>query len=77
MAARQAQLKLHQLPRPVCKGLGTHAGDMICEIALAIEMGADAVDIGKNIHLHPTLGQSDRHRGRSGAWQLHRFATCS
>ena len=29
---------------------GTHAGDMIGEIALAIEMGADAVDIGKTIH---------------------------
>lgn len=28
------------------------------EIALAIEMGADAVDIGKAIHLHPTLGES-------------------
>lgn len=27
--------------------VGTHAGDMIGEIALAIEMGADAVDIGK------------------------------
>jgi len=25
---------------------------------LAIEMGADAVDIGKTIHLHPTLGES-------------------
>lgn len=31
---------------------------MIGEIALAIEMGADAVDIGKTIHLHPTLGES-------------------
>jgi len=36
--------------------VGTHAGDMIGEIALAIEMGADAVDIGKTIHPHPTLG---------------------
>jgi len=36
----------------------THAGDMIGEIALAIEMGADAVDIGKTIHPHPTLGES-------------------
>ena len=32
--------------------------DMIGEIALAIEMGADAVDIGKTIHPHPTLGES-------------------
>jgi dihydrolipoamide dehydrogenase len=38
--------------------VGTHAGDMIGEIALAIEMGADALDIGKTIHPHPTLGES-------------------
>ena len=38
--------------------VGTHAGDMIGEIALAIEMGADAVDIGKTILPHPTLGES-------------------
>ncbi len=31
---------------------------MIGEIALAIEMGADAVDIGKTIHQHPTLSES-------------------
>jgi dihydrolipoamide dehydrogenase len=38
--------------------VGTHAGDLISEIALAIEMGADEVDIGKTIHPHPTLGES-------------------
>ena len=38
--------------------VGTHAGDMIGEVALAIEMGADAVDLGKTIHPHPTLGES-------------------
>eukprot|EP01031_Cornospumella_fuschlensis_P052220 gene52220-63830_t len=38
--------------------VAAHAGDMIGEIALAIEMGADAVDIGKTIHPHPTLGES-------------------
>ncbi len=38
--------------------VGMHAGDMIGEVALAIEMGADAVDIGKTIHPHPTLGES-------------------
>ena len=38
--------------------VGTHAGDLISEIALAVEMGADAVDIGKTIHPHPTLGES-------------------
>jgi dihydrolipoamide dehydrogenase len=38
--------------------VGTHAGDLISELALAIEMGADAVDIGKTIHPHPTLSES-------------------
>ncbi|MFA5490488.1 MAG: dihydrolipoamide dehydrogenase, partial [Candidimonas sp.] len=38
--------------------VGTHAGDLISEIALAIEMGADSTDIGKTIHPHPTLGES-------------------
>jgi dihydrolipoamide dehydrogenase len=38
--------------------VGPAAGDMIGEICLAIEMGADAVDIGKTIHPHPTLGET-------------------
>ena len=38
--------------------VGTHAGDLISEIALAIEMGADAVDVGRTIHPHPTLSES-------------------
>ena len=38
--------------------VGTGAGDLISEVALAVEMGADAVDIGKTIHPHPTLGES-------------------
>jgi dihydrolipoamide dehydrogenase len=38
--------------------VGPHAGDMIGEICLAIEMGCDAVDIGKTIHPHPTMGES-------------------
>ncbi|GAA4340363.1 dihydrolipoyl dehydrogenase [Pigmentiphaga soli] len=38
--------------------VGTGAGDLISEVALAIEMGADMVDIGKTIHPHPTLGES-------------------
>jgi len=38
--------------------VGTHAGDIIGEICLAIEMGADASDIGHTIHPHPTLGES-------------------
>ncbi len=38
--------------------VGTSAGDLISEVCLAIEMGADAEDIGKTIHPHPTLGES-------------------
>src|SRR3954453_2058401 len=38
--------------------VGTGAGDLISEIAHAIEMGSDATDIGKTIHPHPTLGES-------------------
>jgi len=38
--------------------VGTNAGDLISELALAIEMGADAVDIGRTIHPHPTLSES-------------------
>ena len=38
--------------------VGTHAGDLIGEVCLAIEMGADAIDIAKTIHPHPTLGES-------------------
>ncbi|MCE1182157.1 MAG: dihydrolipoyl dehydrogenase [Rhodocyclales bacterium] len=38
--------------------VGPSAGDMIGEVCLAIEMGCDAVDIGKAIHPHPTLGET-------------------
>ena len=38
--------------------VGTHAGDMAGEVALAIEMGADAMVIGKTIYPSPTLGES-------------------
>jgi len=38
--------------------VGTDAGNLISEICLAIEMGADAVDIGKTIHPHPTLSET-------------------
>ena len=38
--------------------VGLNAGDLISEVCLAIEMGADAEDIGKTIHPHPTLGES-------------------
>jgi dihydrolipoamide dehydrogenase len=38
--------------------VGNCAGDLIAEIALAIEMGADAADIGMTIHPHPTLSET-------------------
>jgi len=38
--------------------VGVHAGDLIAELALAIEMGAEAGDIGATIHPHPTLSES-------------------
>ena len=38
--------------------VGTHAGDLISEVCLAIEMGCEPTDIGKTIHPHPTLGES-------------------
>jgi dihydrolipoamide dehydrogenase len=38
--------------------VGIEAGNLISEVCLAIEMGADAVDIGKTIHPHPTLSES-------------------
>jgi dihydrolipoamide dehydrogenase len=38
--------------------VGTNAGDLIAEVVLAIEMGADAADIGLTIHPHPTLSET-------------------
>jgi dihydrolipoamide dehydrogenase len=38
--------------------VGTGAGDLISEMALGVEMGADATDIGKTIHPHPTTSES-------------------
>src|SRR5436190_1785461 len=38
--------------------VGTNAGDLISEVAHAIEMGSDATDIGKTIHPHPTTSES-------------------
>ena len=38
--------------------VGVHAGDLIAEAALAIEMGAEAADIAHTIHPHPTLSES-------------------
>ena len=38
--------------------VGPAAGDLIAEVALAVEMGADAEDIGLTIHLHPTLSET-------------------
>jgi dihydrolipoamide dehydrogenase len=41
-----------------CGIVGPSAGDLIAEAALAIEMGADAADIGLTIHPHPTLSET-------------------
>ncbi len=38
--------------------VGVHAGELISEVALAIEMGCEVHDIGSTIHPHPTLGES-------------------
>ena len=38
--------------------VGTNAGDLISEVGLAIEMGADAHDIGLTVHPHPTLSET-------------------
>jgi dihydrolipoamide dehydrogenase len=38
--------------------VGTNAGELIAEVGLAIEMGADAADIGLTIHAHPTLSET-------------------
>jgi dihydrolipoamide dehydrogenase len=38
--------------------VGSHAGELISEVALAIEMGAEAADIGLTIHPHPTLSET-------------------
>ncbi|MGF6778835.1 dihydrolipoyl dehydrogenase [Paraburkholderia sp. GAS334] len=49
----------HETHRVIGGGIvGLNAGDLISEVCLAIEMGADAADIGKTIHPHPTLGES-------------------
>ena len=38
--------------------VGPHAGDLIAEAVLALEMGADMSDIGLTVHPHPTLGET-------------------
>jgi len=38
--------------------VGTNAGELIAEVALAIEMGADAHDVGLTVHPHPTLSET-------------------
>ena len=41
-----------------CGIVGPNAGDLIAEAALAIEMGAEAEDVGLTIHPHPTLSET-------------------
>jgi len=38
--------------------VGSNAGELIAEVGLAIEMGADAADVGLTIHPHPTLSET-------------------
>ena len=38
--------------------VGTSAGDLISEVALAVELGADAADVGLTVHPHPTLSET-------------------
>ncbi|MEM7705258.1 MAG: dihydrolipoyl dehydrogenase [Pseudomonadota bacterium] len=48
-----------QTERVVGGGIvGPHAGDLIAEVGLAIEMGCDAADVGLTIHPHPTLSET-------------------
>ena len=62
IGARQGKTKL--LFDPETKQIlgigivGPSAGDIISEGVLAIEMGADAMDIGLSVHPHPTLGET-------------------
>jgi dihydrolipoamide dehydrogenase len=49
----------HDTDRVIGAGIvGPNAGDLIAEVALAIEMGADATDLGHTIHPHPTLSET-------------------
>jgi len=41
-----------------CGIVGPNAGELVAEVALAIEMGADAADVGLTIHAHPTLSET-------------------
>jgi dihydrolipoamide dehydrogenase len=38
--------------------VGSHAGELIAELALAVEMGADAADLALTVHPHPTLSET-------------------
>ena len=61
-AARRASTKLLFEPetrRVLGAGIvGVNAGELIAETVLAIEMGADAEDLGLTIHPHPTLSET-------------------
>jgi len=59
-ALRSVAVKLNGLELRVERGgiVAPNAGDLISEVALAIEMGAEAADIGLTIHPHPTLSES-------------------
>ena len=51
------RLKLKE--RPLAAGMvGPNAGELVAEAVLALEMGADAEDVGLSIHAHPTLSET-------------------
>jgi dihydrolipoamide dehydrogenase len=51
--------RYHRWRTPTLRSIfGPSAGDLISEAALAIEMGADATDIGLTVHPHPTLSET-------------------
>jgi hypothetical protein len=57
--------------------VGAYASDLIGEVARAINIGADAVDIGKTIHPSTChAGEGCRHGGGGWAWQLHACTVC-
>ncbi len=59
MRASRSCCSIPQAHRILGGGIvGTNAGELISEVALAIEMGADAADIGLTVHPHPTLSET-------------------
>ena len=68
----QARARARESKRLLGAGIvGVNAGELIAELVHALEMGADAEDIGLTIHPHPTLSESVGHGGRGGDGHHH------